>query len=319
MKRILYTGIIAILTLSMTGCSGKIIATVKGIDITNEQFEKTLQIVSSTRNYMDSEYVEDMEKSLGKKYKKNLENTVLSFMIDNELLYQEAKDKKLIPSSEVINSKYEELEKIINSNPTYKKEIDKVGLNKEYLLKQISKDLAIEKNKNNFEEKINISEKDILDYYEKNKSKFKINEVEASHILISTLDKNKKQVKEDEKKKLKEKTENLLHKINNGESFEELANKYSDDKSAGKNGGKLGYFSKNEKNAEFTNEAFKLQKGQISKVVETSYGYHIIKVTDKKEILKNLNDSKDDIKKLILNEKYINHIEELNKNADIKR
>ncbi len=62
-----------------------------------------------------------------------------------------------------------------------------------------------------------------------------------------------------------------------------MAKKYSDDKATGKNGGQLGYFTKDDKNAEFTKEVFKLKKNEVSNVFETSYGYHIVKVTDKRE------------------------------------
>ena len=312
-------GIIALLTFSMTGCSGKNIATVNGVEITKEKFEKTVEVISSTGNYMNNQYVEEMKQTLGKKYKKNLENTVLSFMIDNELLYQEAKVKKLTPSNEEVNLKYEEIKKMMNQNSSYKKEIEKIGLDKDYLLNQISRDLAIEKNKSQFEKNIKISENDIIDYYEKHKQKFMVNEIQASHILISNLDKDNKKLSSEQYEKLKKKTEDILNKLNNGEKFEDLAIKYSDDKASGKNGGSLGYFTKDEKNAEFTNEAFKLNKGELSNVIETVYGYHIIKVTDKKDVLKSLNESKDTIKKLIINEKYIKYIEELNKKAYIKK
>ncbi len=62
-----------------------------------------------------------------------------------------------------------------------------------------------------------------------------------------------------------------------------MAKKYSDDKATGKNGGQLGYFTKDDKNAEFTKEVFKLKKNEVSNVFETSYGYHIVKVTDKEK------------------------------------
>ena len=190
--------------------------------------------------------------------------------------------------------------------------MDKAGVDKEYLKQEISRDLAIDKNKKAFEDRINISDNDMEAYYTSHKKDFNVEEVSASQILISTLDKNKKEA-------LKKKADNILTKIKNGESFESLAKKYSDDKATGKNGGQLGYFSKDDKNAEFTKEVFKLKKNEVSNVFETSYGYHIVKVTDKRERQKSFNECQSLIRESILNEKYIEHIKKLNEDAKIDR
>lgn len=240
-------------------------------------------------------------------------------MVDNELLYQEAKDKGLTPSKSEVDSKYQELEDKMNLNTSYKEKMDKAGVDKEYLKQEISRDLAIDKNKKAFEDRINISDNDMEAYYTSHKKDFNVEEISASQILISTLDKNKKEVSKDKKEALKKKADNILTKIKNGESFESLAKKYSDDKATGKNGGQLGYFSKDDKNAEFTKEVFKLKKNEVSKVFETSYGYHIVKVTDKRERQKSFNECQSLIRESILNEKYIEHIKKLNEDAKIDR
>ncbi len=68
-------------------------------------------------------------------------------MVDNELLYQEAKDKGLTPSKSEVDSKYQELEDKMNLNTSYKEKMDKAGVDKDYLKQEISRDLAIDKNK----------------------------------------------------------------------------------------------------------------------------------------------------------------------------
>ena len=120
-----------------------------------------------------------------------------------------------------------------------------------------------------------------------------------------------------QKQKLKTKAEKLLNKVNNGEDFNKLAKKYSDDKNSGKDGGDLGFFSKEDKNIDFTKEVFKLDKGKNATLIETSYGYHIVKITDKRTVTKSLEDSKDDIKYRILNEKYSKQIDSLYKKGKI--
>ncbi|MCC0665173.1 peptidylprolyl isomerase [Clostridioides sp. ZZV15-6597] len=309
---------VGILSLMMVGCN-KSLAKVNDVEITKAQYEKTKAVLSATNSYINGQSLDEMEKSLDKKGRNKLENVIISFMVDNELLYQEAKDKGLTPSKSDIDSKYQELENEINLNTSYKEKMDKAGVDKEYLKQIISRDLAIDKSKKAFENKINISDAEMESYYVNHKKDFNVEEVSASQILISTLDKNKKEVSKDKKEALKKEAESILTKIKNGESFEALAKKYSDDKATGKNGGQLGYFSKNDKNAEFTKEVFKLKKNEVSGVFETSYGYHIVKVTDKRERQKSLNECQSLVRESILNEKYIEHIKKLNESAKVER
>lgn len=90
-------------------------------------------------------------------------------------------------------------------------------------------------------------------------------EVRASHILVKT----------------EKEANNLLNQINSGRTFSELAKKYSECPS-GKSGGDLGFFGKGRMVKEFEDAAFGLEKGQVSQPVKTQFGYHLIKVTDKK-------------------------------------
>ncbi|MER0279764.1 peptidylprolyl isomerase [Clostridioides difficile] len=318
MNKKLYIGMVGILSLMMVGCN-KSLAKVNDVEITKEQYQKTKAVLSATNSYINGQSLDELEKTLDKKGRNKLENVIISFMVDNELLYQEAKDKGLTPTKSEVDLKYQELEDNMNLNTSYKEKMDKAGVDKAYLKQEISKDLAIDKNKKAFEDRINVSDVDMESYYTKHKKDFNVEEVNASQILISTLDKNKKEVSKDKKEALKKKADNILTKIKNGESFEELAKKYSDDKATGKNGGQLGYFTKEDKNAEFTKEVFKLKKNEVSNVFETSYGYHIVKVTDKRERQKSFNECQSLIRESILNEKYIEHIKKLNEDAKIDR
>jgi peptidyl-prolyl cis-trans isomerase D len=98
--------------------------------------------------------------------------------------------------------------------------------------------------------------------------------VRASHILFKTEGKDDAAVKA--------KAEDVLKQAKSGADFAELAKKYSEDTDSAKNGGDLDYFSKGRMVPEFDQVAFSMQPGQISDLVKSQFGYHIIKVVDKK-------------------------------------
>ena len=106
-------------------------------------------------------------------------------------------------------------------------------------------------------------------------------EVQASHILIGwdTSEVGSDRTKDEAYTLIAE----ILEKANNGEDFAELAKTYSEDLGSGQNGGELGYFGAGTMVQAFEDAAFAMATGGISDIVETEFGYHIIKVTDIKE------------------------------------
>jgi peptidyl-prolyl cis-trans isomerase C len=102
-------------------------------------------------------------------------------------------------------------------------------------------------------------------------------EVHARHILIRAAAGDEKASKEAE-----DKIKAIIVRLKNGEDFEKLAKELTEDPSGKANGGDLGYFSKEQMVPEFSNTAFKLEKGQISEPVKTQFGWHVIKVEDKR-------------------------------------
>ncbi len=154
----------------------------------------------------------------------------------------------------------------------------------------------IEISKGYFLKNYKIPEKELKDYYKNHISEFKVPiKIRARHILIRTNGN-----KEHDKKALK-KAEEILKKLKNGANFVEMAKKYSEGPSA-KNGGDLGYFTKGQMVPAFDKAAFSLKKGEISGIVKTQFGYHIIKVIDiKKAHTKTFNQAKKEIEKKLEN------------------
>ncbi len=112
-----------------------------------------------------------------------------------------------------------------------------------------------------------VSDQEVKDYYDKHKEEFTVTtQIKASHILVRT---------EDEAKK-------VLERLKKNEKFGDIAKAVSIDPGSAKSGGDLGYFSKGQMVPEFENAAASLKVGEVSAPVKTQFGWHIIKVTDKK-------------------------------------
>ncbi len=168
--------------------------------------------------------------------------------------------------------------------------------------------------------KIVITDQESKDLYNARKDEFKQPEqVSARHILIK-VDPSDSQEKKDAAKK---KIDAVLAEARAGKGdFGELARKYSEGPS-GPNGGDLGSFGRGQMVPPFEEAAFKLAKGDISDVVETMFGYHIIKVEDKKEAATiAFEDAKGDINNFLMrqksNEKIETWIKELKDKATIE-
>jgi peptidyl-prolyl cis-trans isomerase C len=155
--------------------------------------------------------------------------------------------------------------------------------------------------------KVTVSDAEISKFYEENKDKlFKTDEsVRVSHILIGV------DAKADvaQKRKAREKAEGILKRIRGGEDFAALAKKESTCPSAPL-GGDLGFFTKGQMVQEFEKAAFELKPGEVSNVVETKYGFHIIKLQDRKSAgITPLNEEKKKIETYLKAQKVRNGVE----------
>ena len=139
------------------------------------------------------------------------------------------------------------------------------------------------------EPQISITEDETKAYFEANRATFvQEKQVKASHILVDT----------------EEKANEVKAKLVNGGDFVQLAKEYSTDTATKDNGGDLGFFGSGVMAPEFEKVAFSLNVGGVSDPVKTEYGYHIIKVIDKKDAQEaNYEQSKAAIKETLLEQK----------------
>ncbi|MET7016412.1 peptidylprolyl isomerase PrsA [Bacillus mycoides] len=221
----------------------------------------TLSACGSSENVATSKVGNVTEKELSKELRQTYGKSTLSQMMLNKALLDKYKVSDEEAKKQVEAAKEQMGDK-------FKVALEQVGLKNEDELKERMKpEIALEK-----AIRATVTDKDVKDNHKP--------EMKVSHILVKD-EKTAKEVKE---------------KINNGEDFAALAKQYSEDTGSKEQGGEIAGFAPGQTVKEFEEAAYKLDAGQVSEPIKTSYGYHIIKVTDKKE-LKPFDEVKDTIRK----------------------
>jgi len=229
---------------------------------------------------------------------------VLDSMITEKIVELEAKKAKISVTDEDVQKELDKMIEQVGGEEMFNFQLAYSGYTMDQMKEELKNYLTIVKI---LEPKIEITDEEINSYFEENKDRFaQEEEVQASHILVDD-----------------EETANKVKKLlDDGGDFAALAKEYSKDGSA-QSGGDLGYFTKGEMVQEFEYAAFSMEIGQVSEPVKSEYGYHIIKVTDKKEAQEaTLENSKDEIKDILRNQKvnelYPTWITEMQEQYDIK-
>ncbi|MFV1957723.1 MAG: peptidylprolyl isomerase [bacterium] len=206
---------------------------------------------------------------------------VLGQLITGELLYQEAVREGFVASAEDIDKAFTDISSQYSKPEEFQAEIKKRGYDEETLRKNISRQFTIQQFiVETIASKVNVTEAEAREFYDQNPDNFITPEqVRASHILIKSSESDDEKTREEAGKKALE----LAATARKGETdFSELAREHSEGPS-GPNGGDLGFFQRGGMLKPFSDAAFSMKKGEISNPVLTTYGYHVIKVTDRKE------------------------------------
>jgi len=204
---------------------------------------------------------------------------LLETLINRELLYEESVKNGYAVSPAELDSAVDGIQARFADRKGLKEALAAMGITEADFRIQVKKGLCIQKllQKEVFE-KIEVTEKESRSFYDNNPNLFqKPEQVRASHILIKAA-----QNDDDEKKAAaRKKIEEIQLKIDAGEDFAQLARTYSEGPSRSQ-GGDLGYFDRKKMVKPFSDAAFQLQPGQVSPIVKTRFGYHLIKVVDRK-------------------------------------
>ncbi len=165
-----------------------------------------------------------------------------------------------------------------------------------------------------------VSDEEVKKFYDENKESFKQPEmVRASHILISTP----QDLNEEQLAAKKQAIDDLKKQLDEGADFAELAKQHSEDPGSKDNGGDLDFFTKDRMVPEFANAAFAAEVGKVTDPVKSKFGYHLIKVTERKEAgTVSVDEAKPQIEGFLKNQKQQQQVEQLltalKQQADIK-
>lgn len=281
----------------------EIAAVVNGEEVSMQELDQ----FSGTQNLIMSLYRSNpdftqvlLQTEAGQNVIREFQKAKLDELITQKLLSQEAKEREISLSEEEENEIFNQQLEGIKQQNNYEDDaqleealkqqgIESIEAYKERFFEVNRDNLLVNKLQRNITGDVEVTEEEMESYYENNKSNFEVQEqVEARHILLED----------------KETAEEVLAKVEDGGDFNELAKEYSTGPSA-EDGGKLGFVSRDQNIAEKFKEAlFSLKVGNISPVVETQYGFHIIKATDRKEAgVKSYEEVKDQIEQQLRNQK----------------
>jgi peptidyl-prolyl cis-trans isomerase C len=243
-----------------------VMARVNGENVTKADFDRLIKNMEAGGGPIPAERRDEiMRRSLDQ-------------LITYTVLTQETKARKIDVTSAELDARVAMMKKDFPTEAEFKKALADRGMTAQRLREDARIDMVISKMMDAEVAALSpATPEQARDFYQKNPDKFLRPEaVRASHILIATADAD-----EAAKKKLRAQAESLLKQIKGGADFAQLAREHSKDGSAAQ-GGDLNFFTKGQMVPQFDQAAWALKPGEVSGIVETQFGYHIIKMTERR-------------------------------------
>ena len=246
-----------------------VVAHVNGQDVTKEDLEKMIRAAESNMGIpIPSERRDDILRRL------------LDALVVQTLLEQEAKARGLTATDADVDARLRDVRQRFQTQVEFDEALKERGATLDSFRQDVRRDVVADKV---IDAELSAvpgpSDEDAKDFYTKNPDKFTEEEsIRASHILILVAS----DADAATKAKARATIDSVLQKVKAGQDFATLAQEFSQDPGSSARGGDLNYFKRGTMVREFNDAAFSLQPGQLSDVVTTQYGYHIIKVTDRK-------------------------------------
>ena len=293
--------------------SGENAAMVNGVAISMEQYTKELN-VQLARGSQQGKHMSDDQLAA-------LKNNILDSLIEREVLYQQSQKSGIQVSDQKVDDQLAGIKNRFPNEAEYKNALSKMNLSEDEVKAQIKRGLSIrELIDQQITSKVVITDEESKAYYDKNPQMFKQPEqIKASHILIKVDAK----ADEDQKAEARKKIEEVQQKLNDGGDFAALAKEYSEGPSSAK-GGDLGYFRRGQMVKPFEEAALALKPNEVSDIVETRFGYHLIIVYDVKPAQTlAYADVKDKINQRMKQEKVekeaVQYVDKLKKDAKLEK
>lgn len=268
------------------------IATINGKELDRAEFDK--KYAKMTKAFTVRK--KDLPEGLAQRYRES----ILKQLIDKELLHQAISKEGVTVDQAALDKEFEEYKKMFRTEENFERYLKSSEVSIDQIKENISHNLSVtallEKKGN-----LAVTDEEVKDYFEKNKARYEVKEqVRASHVLFK-VGKKDDQAKDDAAKKQAEDVYNQAKA--KGADFAALAKKYSQGPTAPR-GGDLSYFTKGRMVPAFEKVAFEMKVGEVSKPIKTQFGWHVIKVTDKKEGRQRpFDEVKESIDKLLRNKK----------------
>jgi foldase protein PrsA len=302
----------ALVSVALAGCGGgsdkvpaDAVAVVDGQDIARSDYESLL--AQAQKSYKNQK--RDFPKQGSQEFQ-TLKNQAVQFLVQREQFEQKATDLDVNVTDKQVNARLAQIQKQYfgGDKKKYEKQLAAQGLSDKQVRSDIRAQIVSEKIFAQVTKDVKVTDKQIDDYYTKNKAQYSNPESrDVRHILVKT----------------KAKADDLYRQLQGGADFAALAKKFSEDTGSKANGGKL-TISKGQTVAPFDKAAFALKKNEISKPVKTEFGYHIIQpLTDVKPAkVTPLKDVKDSISQQLAqtkkNEAMTKWVDQLKKDYEDK-
>lgn len=302
----------ALASLALAGCGGSsnevppdAVAVVDGNDIAKSDYDAL--IAQAKKSYTNQK--REFPKAGSQEFQ-TLKNQAVQFLVQRQQFEQEAKDLDVEVTDKQVDARLEQIQKQYfgGDKKKYDAQLKEQGLTEKQVRNDIRAQIVSEKIFEKVTSDVKVTDKEIEEYYAKNKAQYSQPESrDVRHILVKT----------------KKQADTLYTQLKAGGNFAALAKKFSEDTGSKANGGKL-TISKGQTVAPFDATAFALKKGELSKPVKTEFGFHIIealsdtkaaKVTPLKEVKDSIRQQLQQTQK---NEAMTKWVEDLKKDYEDK-
>jgi peptidyl-prolyl cis-trans isomerase SurA len=283
MPRSLPAILAALAVLSISGCKratpDNVAATVNGRTITYAELDKKYQstfMSSAERPSDDQMAIQKLE--------------VLRSLVDNEIMLQRAEKLGLMATDADVESKFTEL-KAPYTQEEFQRQLASTKMTAEDMKQQLKRDLSVQKLfSKEITSHISISDHDVTDFYNSNKTSFNFPEpqIHLAQILVTpNPDPNVRNLKSDKaqnEEQARKKIEMLMARLKQGEDFAQLAQNFSEETTSAPNGGDLGFVPESaleKANPDLRKAIQAASPGQVTSVVHTAEGYRVFKIYSK--------------------------------------